>query len=236
MIVDTCQVIWKSTGKIVQIFPQWKVNDVFLSKIRNKKEYNCSYCPKSFNQRVAFNMHVRIHLGLKPHTCHECGKQFSRKMLLKQHHRTHVSWTFSEQFSHTRNNSWICLIFQERWKALQMHIFWMWKEICWQVQHDFTSPTPQWNQAICMQHLSEAIFEETSSRNAYELSYWYEFDNLMISWELILLLNFPKTGNKPYECLNGCGQRFTQSSNMRTHAKKCQFRMHSPKETVLSTE
>lgn len=60
----------------------------------NKKEYNCSYCPKSFNQRVAFNMHVRIHLGLKPHTCQECGKQFSRKMLLKQHHRTHVSCTY----------------------------------------------------------------------------------------------------------------------------------------------
>lgn len=27
---------------------------------RNKKEYVCPHCPKSFNQRVAFNMHVRM--------------------------------------------------------------------------------------------------------------------------------------------------------------------------------
>lgn len=27
---------------------------------RNKKEYSCPHCPKSFNQRVAFNMHVRM--------------------------------------------------------------------------------------------------------------------------------------------------------------------------------
>jgi hypothetical protein len=27
---------------------------------RNKKEHQCPYCPKSFNQRVAFNMHVRL--------------------------------------------------------------------------------------------------------------------------------------------------------------------------------
>lgn len=54
-------------------------------------EYVCPSCPKSFNQRVAFNMHVRIHSGIKPHKCPEvnCGKSFSRKMLLKQHLRTH---------------------------------------------------------------------------------------------------------------------------------------------------
>lgn len=31
----------------------------FLNHNRNKKEHACPYCPKSFNQRVAFNMHVR---------------------------------------------------------------------------------------------------------------------------------------------------------------------------------
>lgn len=30
---------------------------------RNRKEYKCNMCPKSFNQRVAYNMHVRIHTG-----------------------------------------------------------------------------------------------------------------------------------------------------------------------------
>ncbi len=28
---------------------------------RNAKEYQCEWCEKSFNQRVAYNMHVRIH-------------------------------------------------------------------------------------------------------------------------------------------------------------------------------
>lgn len=56
---------------------------------RNRKEYGCSECGKSFNQRVAYNMHVRIHTGVKPHQCDQCGKAFSRKMLLKQHLRTH---------------------------------------------------------------------------------------------------------------------------------------------------
>uniref|UniRef100_A0A336MMS6 CSON003044 protein n=1 Tax=Culicoides sonorensis TaxID=179676 RepID=A0A336MMS6_CULSO len=33
------------------------------------------------------------------------------------------------------------------------------------------------------------------------------------------------TGYKPYKCPHeNCGQTFTQSSNMRTHAKKCQFK------------
>uniref|UniRef100_A0A8D8BJH0 Zinc finger protein squeeze n=2 Tax=Culex pipiens TaxID=7175 RepID=A0A8D8BJH0_CULPI len=33
------------------------------------------------------------------------------------------------------------------------------------------------------------------------------------------------TGHKPYTCPHAnCGQTFTQSSNMRTHAKKCQFK------------
>lgn len=41
------------------------------------------------------------------------------------------------------------------------------------------------------------------------------------------------TGFKPYKCPHtNCGQCFTQSSNMRTHAKKCQFKPMSPPATV----
>lgn len=29
----------------------------------NKKEYLCPNCPKAFNQRVAYNMHLKIHTG-----------------------------------------------------------------------------------------------------------------------------------------------------------------------------
>lgn len=31
---------------------------------RDRKEYACPHCPKRFNQRVAYNMHLRIHTGI----------------------------------------------------------------------------------------------------------------------------------------------------------------------------
>lgn len=40
-----------------------KENNVLLYFYRNRKEYKCAICPKSFNQRVAYNMHMRIHTG-----------------------------------------------------------------------------------------------------------------------------------------------------------------------------
>lgn len=145
---------------------------------RNKKEYECPYCPKSFNQRVAFNMHVRIHTGVKPHKCAECGKRFSRKMLLKQHMRTHSG-----------EKPYQCSVcgksFADR-SNMTLH-------------HRLHSGIKPFNCPICPKAFTKKHHLKTH-------------------------LNY-HTGCKPYICPHpNCHQAFTQSSNMRTHAKKCQYR------------
>uniref|UniRef100_A0A1S4H3J4 C2H2-type domain-containing protein n=2 Tax=Anopheles gambiae TaxID=7165 RepID=A0A1S4H3J4_ANOGA len=168
---------------------------------RNKKEYSCPHCPKSFNQRVAFNMHVRIHTGksggcvtfrrivcnsrfvstptgVKPHKCNECGKRFSRKMLLKQHLRTHSG-----------EKPYQCSVcgksFADR-SNMTLH-------------HRLHSGIKPFACPICPKAFTKKHHLKTH-------------------------LNY-HTGYKPYKCPHpNCGQSFTQSSNMRTHAKKCQFK------------
>uniref|UniRef100_A0A182P7Z3 C2H2-type domain-containing protein n=1 Tax=Anopheles epiroticus TaxID=199890 RepID=A0A182P7Z3_9DIPT len=106
---------------------------------RNKKEYSCPHCPKSFNQRVAFNMH-----------CSVCGKSFADRSNMTLHHRLHSGIK------------------------------------------PFACP-------ICPKAFTKKHHLKTH-------------------------LNY-HTGYKPYKCPHpNCGQSFTQSSNMRTHAKKCQFK------------
>lgn len=79
---------WRAAACPVALLPRVNVAPGVFFCCR--KEYGCEFCGKSFNQRVAYNMHVRIHTGEKPHQCPTCGKTFSRKMLLKQHLRIHT--------------------------------------------------------------------------------------------------------------------------------------------------
>lgn len=89
-------IILKSSLKTMKLSETKK--NIFVLTVQNRSinvllsvssfRYFC--WSQSSNKINYLDMHVRIHLGLKPHICTQCGKQFSRKMLLKQHHRTHV--------------------------------------------------------------------------------------------------------------------------------------------------
>ncbi|KAI9583944.1 protein snail [Glossina fuscipes] len=55
---------------------------------REKKQYCCQDCGKTYRTMGALKMHISTHT--KPHKCQKCGKAFSRSWLLKGHLRTHT--------------------------------------------------------------------------------------------------------------------------------------------------
>lgn len=49
------------------------------------KKYKCIQCGSTFEQKGAYNLHVKSHGEDKPHVCDNCGKGFKRIDRLKAH-------------------------------------------------------------------------------------------------------------------------------------------------------
>ncbi|KAK2167255.1 hypothetical protein NP493_1283g00056 [Ridgeia piscesae] len=52
------------------------------------RRFVCEYCGKALRSKVALTLHVRIHLGVKPHVCQICGHAFRQSSVLKCHQRS----------------------------------------------------------------------------------------------------------------------------------------------------
>ena len=55
-----------------------------------KKQFQCTFCHKSFQQSRYLKGHVRIHTGEVPFECETCIKRFKTRFELKTHERIHT--------------------------------------------------------------------------------------------------------------------------------------------------
>ena len=74
--------------------------------------YRCTFCEKSFHEKMGLIRHMRSHTGEAPYQCTECGNRFKTEQNFKQHVVIHTGETPFEclrcnqkfKFYSTRNN------------------------------------------------------------------------------------------------------------------------------------
>nr|XP_015206144.1 PREDICTED: zinc finger protein 770 [Lepisosteus oculatus]XP_015206146.1 PREDICTED: zinc finger protein 770 [Lepisosteus oculatus] len=77
--------------------PQTNLPESSQGKGCQRKEYQCSVCPKSFNSPSKLKRHFLIHTGLKPFKCYMCEKSFRQLCHLQNHQHTHSEWKFCDK-------------------------------------------------------------------------------------------------------------------------------------------
>ncbi len=60
------------------------------SRISERENYfECEYCGRVFNTRLAWKIHLWTHAGVNPHQCSHCEQSYSSKQELRKHLLTH---------------------------------------------------------------------------------------------------------------------------------------------------
>uniref|UniRef100_A0A336MUY6 CSON006272 protein n=1 Tax=Culicoides sonorensis TaxID=179676 RepID=A0A336MUY6_CULSO len=205
-------------------------------KSHRSPRYECDECGKGFSQLRNFKYHVSVHRGTKEFAakCPECGKVFNDKGYLSSHMKIHRN---KKEYKCPH-----CVKSFNQRVAYNMHIR----------IHTGVKPhkCDQCNKRFSRKMLLKQHARTHSGEKPYQCTVcgktFADRSNMTLHHRLhsgvkpfacpICPKAFTKkhhlkthinyhTGYKPYKCPHeNCGQTFTQSSNMRTHAKKCQFK------------
>ncbi|XP_055642755.1 zinc finger protein 300 [Toxorhynchites rutilus septentrionalis] len=189
-------------------FSQLRNYKYHISVHRGTKEFaaKCPECGKVFNDKGYLSSHLKIHRNKKEYACPHCPKSFNQRVAFNMHIRIHTGVK-----PHKCNE---CGKRFSRKMLLKQHLRTHSGEKPYQCSVCGKSFADRSNMTLHHRlHSGIKPFACPICPKAFTKKH-----------HLKTHLNY-HTGYKPYKCPHlNCGQTFTQSSNMRTHAKKCQFK------------
>ncbi|XP_037033916.1 gastrula zinc finger protein XlCGF8.2DB [Bradysia coprophila] len=189
-------------------FSQLRNYKYHVSVHRGSKEFaaHCPECNKVFNDKGYLSSHLKIHRNLKEYGCPHCSKSFNQRVAFNMHVRIHTGvkphkcQECGKRFS--------------RKMLLKQHLR----------THSGEKP---YQCSVCGKHFAD----RSNMTLHHRLHSGVKPFSCPICPKAFTKKHHLKThlnyhcGYKPYKCPHpNCEQSFTQSSNMRTHSKKCQFR------------
>ncbi|XP_039442929.1 zinc finger protein 41 [Culex pipiens pallens] len=189
-------------------FSQLRNYKYHISVHRGTKEFaaKCPECGKVFNDKGYLSSHLKIHRNKKEYACPHCPKSFNQRVAFNMHVRIHTGVK-----PHKCNE---CGKRFSRKMLLKQHLRTHSGEKPYQCSVCGKSFADRSNMTLHHRlHSGVKPFACPVCPKAFTKKH-----------HLKTHINY-HTGHKPYTCPHAnCGQTFTQSSNMRTHAKKCQFK------------
>ncbi|XP_055548243.1 zinc finger protein 182-like [Wyeomyia smithii] len=189
-------------------FSQLRNYKYHISVHRGTKEFaaKCPECGKVFNDKGYLSSHLKIHRNKKEYACPHCPKSFNQRVAFNMHVRIHTGVKPHKCSECGKRFS--------RKMLLKQHLRTHSGEKPYQCSVCGKSFADRSNMTLHHRlHSGIKPFACPICPKAFTKKH-----------HLKTHLNY-HTGYKPYKCPHpNCGQTFTQSSNMRTHAKKCQFK------------
>ena len=101
------------------------------------RKFMCEYCGNELRSKVALTLHVRIHLGVKPHVCQICGQAFRQSSILKVHSHIHnvafyeqtiQNWVQIHQISY---HGYFYFLFQLHFKSITTYFSYNYRCVMW---------------------------------------------------------------------------------------------------------